>query len=56
MPKVKIGGSIVPEWRNGRRCGLKIRCLRAYGFESRLRHHVSKRISFLVIKTRRQTP
>jgi hypothetical protein len=29
-----------PEWRNGRRRRLKIFRRKAYGFESRLRHHL----------------
>lgn len=32
-----------PEWRNGRRGGLKNRCLTTCEFDSRLGHHISAR-------------
>ena len=35
----RFGGTVQPEWRNGRRDGLKIHCpLKAWGFESPLGH------------------
>ena len=49
----------VPEWRNGRRGGLKNRCLTTCEFDSRLGHHsepekpASKEVGFFFFKSLR---
>lgn len=40
---IALQSALAPEWRNGRRRGLKIpRSLRACGFKSHLRHHKAR--------------